>query len=330
MHPAFLLVLKTVACLALLGSLLLAVKSQDSLADIPEVGYKVAEVEQVEPETAFVGSSHTYRHVDIALFDSLRGGTSYNLGLRAADAVEIHYQAERALRLPSLRQLVVELRTVGTDAQLHNRRSRRAYYHHDLRHARLAARATLALDLPLSERLGMVRERYGVALDHYMMTGQGDALIAGRVYESAPYSPGERHGFASLGGVAGDQERRAEFLSSEGQADFAERVRRLRQRASAVPTRADSVMADVWLDLYRRAAAQGVEVVFVEQVGEQEGAGVARLLAEVLPPERLLIFNDPDRYPELFDVDVWFDRGHLNERGARHLTELLAARLPAA
>ncbi len=329
MHPARRVVLKAVALPLLVGGVLLGIHRLDDHRDIEEVGYKGLEVQALGPETVFLGSSHTYRHIDPALFDSLRGGgTSYNFGLRGATALEFHYQAEELLRLPSIEQLVLELRVIAPAPDLANRDNRRTYYYHDLRRLRLASESAFAYDRPLSRTVQVVLGRTGVAIDNYFLPGQGDELMEGRLYEPKPFSPLDRRGFSVLDHDPEVTKRNEQFLTPRGQAVFARKVEMIRQRASAVPTRPDSVIAGIWLDLYRRAAAQGVEVVFVEHVGEQNVAGAAQLLSEMLPPEHLLVFNDPDRYPELFDVDVWFDRGHLNERGARLFTTMLADRLP--
>ncbi len=322
-------VLKAVAYPLLLGGLLLALQRLDDYSDIEEVGYKAREVEALAAETVFLGSSHTYRHVDVARFDSLRGGgSSYNFGLRGGSAFEFHYQAERMLRLPHVKHLVLELRGVDPRMDLANRDNRRTYYYHDLRRVRLASRASLAFDAPLIRRLRIALGRFGVGLDHYLLPGQGDALLAERLYEPEPFSLRDRRGFAALS--MEEERRRVElFLTKKGQAAFARKKERMREPAGT-PTRADSVMAAIWLGLYRRAEAQGVEVYFVEQIGDvKDWGGLAEVLGAALPPGRLVSLNDLDRYPGLFDPALWFDSGHLNARGARYFTDLLADLLPA-
>lgn len=321
-------VLRAITFPLLLGLLLVAIKSQDNLSDIEQVGYKLWEIERLQPETIFIGSSHTYRHIDVAYFDSLRGGgKSYNLGLRGATALEIHYQAEQMLKLPFVRNLMIELRTVETFMQLKNRDNRRIYYYHDLRRARLATVAALSFDMPLRKRLEVIRRRYGVVLDHYFLAGQGAALIEASVYEPEPYALQDQRGYLSLDRAAGVERRNQAFWTAEGQAAFFERVEQLRYR-DAIPTRTDSTVAAMWVDLFHRAEAQGVGVYFIEHVGAAGWPGLARVLGSALPAGHFLLINDPDRYPEFYDPQNWFDRSHLNERGARQVTALLAELLP--
>ncbi len=324
------LALRASLFLLLVVLVLVAAKAQDTLRDIPALGYKLQDIQRLQPETVFIGTSHTYRHVNVARFDSLQGnGMSYNLGLQGAAALEIHYLAERMLGLPYVKRLVLELRTVlpRVSELNENLRTRRTYYFHDLRRVRLASRATLAFDLPLNERLEIVRRRYELALYHYLLPGQGIALVSGKVYEPEPFSRLERRGFAALDDLPGARGRAEAFQKPEAQAEFVRKVAFIRQREDT-PVRADSVVAAMWTDLYRRAEAQGVEVYFVEQVGERDVYGVTRILGDALPPGHVLLLNDPRRYPDLFDPERWFDFAHLDKQGARRVTDLLAAFLP--
>ncbi len=349
-------VLKAVAYPLLLGGLLLALQRQDSLADIPEVGRKLAEVERLRPETVFVGSSHTYRHVDAALFDSLRGGgSSYNFGLPGAGAFEVHYWAERFLDRPYVKTLVVEVQSFRAGLDPENRRTRRVYYHRDFRRARVGVRVALASNLPWQRRLWTALDQIGVTLDHYLLLGQGGDVIAGLLRSLAPadglLEKLDRQGFLALdtqlallarADPAGSAAERAEvaetiawlwgrheyLLGPEGQEIVTENVRMLRQRDRVRPTPQDRTAAALWLDLYRQAEAQGVEVYFVEQVAEGKSMGISRLLGEAVAPGRLIILNDPNRYPNLLAPEFWYDTVHLNARGARWNTSVLAAHIP--
>ncbi len=353
MPPALRVTLKALAFAVLLGLALLAVKTQDGPANVSPVGYKLAALDRLQPETVFIGSSQTYRHVNAALFDSLRGGTSYNLGLEGASALEVHYLAERLLEeAPYVQRLVVELRTVlPAELGAENRRTRRTYYHHDFRRARLGARAALASKRPLPERLRLAAERYAVALGRYALLGQGGDLFEGPVQPYAPLPPLDRQGYLALEDeaalaahyratlrpaklaevderIARVRARHRAFGSERMQARFARGVARLSGRERVEPSRLDAFVADVWVALHRRAEARGVALYFVEQVGQPHTMGVARLLGERLPPGQLLVLNDPNRYPSLVASTFWFDKGHLSKRGAREVTGLLAELLP--
>lgn len=344
------LVLKGLGFVVALGAILIAVKGQDRLADVSLLGYKLAEVERLEPETVFVGSSHTFRHVDVARFDSLRGGgASYNLGIQGVEGLEVHYLAERLLGHPHLKRLVIELRPISVLPE--NRNTRRVYYYHDLRRARLGARVAFAGDGSRRARWQAALDRYALTLAHYSLVGQGEGLLATPQHGWEPLPALDHRGFSALDSeldlleqsrsslprdkqveltkrVARTRRRHTRFLSPQGQDAFAERVAVLRRRDRVQPSPQDVIEADIWYDLYERAREQGVAIYFVEQVGEEGVEGLVHALGKRLPPGRLIVLNDPVHYPEIFAVDLWFDIGHLTEEGARWVTARLAEQIP--
>lgn len=331
-----LLLAKALLFPALLGALLLALKTQDRHADIGPYWRKLQDVRRLAPETVLLGSSRTYRHVDPVALDSLRadGATTYNFGLPGSRALETHYRADRllAMGLPGLERLVVELAPFDVAPAEASRETRRVQHAHDWRRARIGAETALAAELPLRRRLVAAADRYRLWTRNTFLVGWGRALAASLAAERAapdPYTVGRR-GFVGLGEISDEalRARRAEFLSPRGRAEFEARTRATRSRGAAVPTRRDSVGARAWARLAERGARRGVEVVFVEQVGTENGAALARLVAGELGADRVLVLNDAARYPDLFEYEAWFDVAHLQGRIAERVTGILAERLP--
>ncbi len=344
---------KALVFVVALAAVLLGVQRQDRLQDIPFASYKLNQIERLEPDLVFLGTSRTHRHVDAPRFDRLRGsGPSYNFGIIGARALELHYLAERLIDLPYLDTLVVELRmpTQPTGRRAENADSRRAYYHHDLRRARLGAAIALARPVPKWKRWHEALFRYKLALKHYSFVGQGERLFITPEQDFEPLLAAETQGFVALDGAARRlrqlapaaeaeraklaslveeaSRRQRAFRAPASQKEFAARVAAIRARGTARPSPLDEVLADLWLGLYRRAAERGVALYFVEQVGELDMMGVMAALEERLPPGRVIILNDAERYPEIFDPAYWFDLGHLNADGAAWLTDRLAEQLP--
>ncbi len=336
-----------------LGMILFVVKSQDDLEDISLLGYKLAEIERLQPRTVFIGSSRTYRHVNTALFDSLkRGGNSYNLGVQGGRALELHYLAERLMMYPYIETLVLEVRAFEPAVRSENRNTRRAYYHHDLRRARIGAKVALAANMPHAERWKAALERYVIALQNYSLIGQAEGLFSGPIHGWEPLPPLDEQGYSSFreevqramsyasllstqqerGGlkwrVAEVQRRHEAFLSAKGRREFAHNVMLLRARTEQQPTSQDAVSANIWLELFQRLEARGVTVYFVEQIGEVEAIGVSNVLAGRLPSGRFIVLNDPTRYPDMYAPEYWFDIGHLTSEGARWVTVQLADQIP--
>ncbi len=354
MMPSALRVLaKAVVMPLLLGAVLVVIQRFDSYRDIRKLGFKLDEVARLEPETVFLGSSQTYHHVDPALFDSLHGGRSYNFGMPGAPGLESHFWAERFLERPYIRRLVIEIRPVAVLAEVvENRQNRRTYYYHDLRRAWIGMNVALASGLPWWTRWAAARTRAVGLLHHYTLIGQGERLFVGPSHGDEPLPSFDRQGHAALDGeLARARQLRAERTGAERakaealirslqrrrktrqipkeRAVFERNMAELQRRAEAVPDAIQEASAEVWVELYQRAAARGVEVYFVEQPGGGgETAGLSLLLGNALPPGRVIVLRDPLRYPQLLSEDYWFDIGHMSGKGARWETSVLAEQLP--
>ncbi|MEL6616779.1 MAG: hypothetical protein AAFQ43_13635, partial [Bacteroidota bacterium] len=164
------------------------------------------------------------------------------------------------------------------------------------------------------------------------MIGWGRALVNGMLTESKGdkrQRPIGRRGFIPLreSTAPGMASRRAQLLTPEGQAELQRRIQRIQLRDAYKPTQRDRVTADAWIDLARRARARGVDVVYVEQVGTESGAGVTALVREALGDASVIVVNDPVRYPQFFEAEAWFDVGHLQEDMVASVTDVLASRL---
>ena len=317
-------------------------KSQDAYADITPYWSKLQDIRRVQPETVFLGSSRTFRHVDPVRLDSVQGSRSrsYNFGILGSRALETHFRADHLLTMDlPIRRMVLELGPIALRVPERTERTRRTHHYHDARRAALGSRVALASDEPWMERVRSIAARWRYWTMNTFLVGWGRAwansVMTERDWRGDEETVGRR-GYVPLRQGGPDQRsaeerraRRTRFLSPEGQAAFTRKRAALRDRSSVTPTERDRVTAEVWLGLAERARERGVEVVFVEQVGEGQSMGVTRLVREALGEEAVIVLNDPRRYPELFDRDAWFDGDHLGPGLAARATDLLAQELPS-
>lgn len=320
----------------LLGGILLALKSQDDFADIGPYWRKLQDVREVRPQTLFLGSSRTMRHVDPVRFDSLHGKEtlSYNFGLAGSRSLETHFRADLLLEqdLPGLERLIVEFGPVDLRIPERAMHTRRIHHYHDARRAAIGSRVAMAANAPLQDRASLAGNRWKFWTMNTFLVGWGRALVNGTLIEAQAekrQKPVGRRGFIPLRdtGAPGLASRRAQLLSPTGQAELQRRIQLIQQRDAYRPTERDRVTAEAWIDLAARARARGVEMVFVEQVGTEAGAGVTALVREALGEEAVIVLNDPMLYPEFFEAEAWFDIGHLRENMAAGVTDVLAQRL---
>ncbi|MEM1057009.1 MAG: hypothetical protein AAGI52_15910 [Bacteroidota bacterium] len=330
-------VLRALVFPVLLGAVLLAMKTQDGYADIAPYWDKLQDVRRVQPEVVFLGSSRTFRHIDPVRLDSLRadGVTSYNFGVQGSRSLETHFRADRLLEMDlPVQRMIIEFGPVDIAIPERAATTRRIQHYHDARRATIGTQVAMASGRPFVRRVRPAANRWRYWTRNTFLVGWGRAWANAVVTERQSDRPRRaqaigRRGYVPLGSGEADQEARREaFLSEEGQEEFAQRMTAIRARESYEPTDRDRVTADAWIALAERASARGVEVIYVEQVGTEKGAGVTRLVREALGEDAVIVLNDPARYPELFETDAWFDVGHLREAMALRSTDILAAELP--
>jgi len=290
-----------------------------------------------EYDVLFFGSSRIHQGVVASLFDRElrrlgRPIRSFNFGVAGMGSHETSALVRRVLRMEPrrLRWVVVELDRWSAAPRPENRFKRRIIAWHDPAETAAALRTVLLTrERPL--------DRIELSWSHLLhlgarSTGAGrgrDWLVALRRPESskrpAPdYSDGQ--GFApfseSAYGTPSTHPFRRRFL------------RMIPAYRSAVARLAAANRAEVSLATYnvqaveeqvgmiRRAAAEPVYLITPTARPTPE---LYRLAADGEAP-RMLAFNDPERYPELFAVENRFDAEHLTTAGAERFTRLLAKR----
>jgi hypothetical protein len=102
------------------------------------------------------------------------------------------------------------------------------------------------------------------------------------------------------------------------------RVRRLIADRRRAPTRSNALAA-TWRDA---AAARGVEVAYV--IGPATGNSSFPAEVPNEPDLRVFDFNDPKKYPHLYEITFHYDTIHLTEPGAQSFSRELADALDAA
>ncbi|MCH2112447.1 MAG: hypothetical protein MK213_06275, partial [Planctomycetes bacterium] len=132
----------------------------------------------------------------------------------------------------------------------------------------------------------------------------------------------ERNGFLALDEQADHpnfKNRRREFLSNPN--DF--QVAKQSLRNAGFQGKVSQELKTQVLEIQERAAHLGVRIVWVLHPGLERDFEFHQLAAEE-PSIHLLAFDDPDRYPKLYQKRHHWDMHHLNAQGASIWTEQLA------
>jgi len=304
------------------------------------------EVHRDDYDVLFFGSSRIDRGVIPARFDremARRGHPvrSFNFGVPGMGAHETSALVRQVLeRKPRrLRWVVVELEGWSAALPEPNRFKRRTVAWHDPAETASVLRTLAMTPDPAVESAGPA-ERLELAWSHLLHLGAwGTGAGRGRHWVEAARRA-ERRGrdapdYADGGGFEPFSESaygtpsthpfRRRFL--ELVPVYRQAVARLTEAdgpdgAAAPLERSTAEAFERQVVSIRRAGAEPVHVV-TPTVRPMPGLG---RLAEAVGGPSVLVFNDPERYPELFVVENRFDAEHLTTRGAELFTEHLADR----
>lgn len=276
-----------------------------------------------EFDTVFIGSSRIRHQIIPQQFDAETaaqgaGTHSFNLGYSGMWPPESYYYLRQILALHprQLRWVVIELMDYRFGRVEGQATTARSVYWHDAKHTAMAWRLVVESALPASDKLPLLADHARLFLQRMANLGRGAEWLQERYFPSkkkGDMSWVKRNGF--------DPEENGEW--SEGaRADYAQKIRVFEQTKGEGRVRPGFAVALREIaDDVRRA---GAEPVFVlpptVRVEEHLDLGLPGDLT-------VWAFDHPDQYPRLYQPELHFDPGHLNETGAREFTSLLAQRL---
>ena len=270
----------------------------------------------------YIGSSRVFHEFLPAQFDAAlakrgRHETSFNFGQDGMWPPESLYMIRHLLALNSkkLRWVFIDLMPVkpfieGSETTL------RAMYWHDWRHTLMALRYCLNLpdsDRPAGTRLNNCYTHLFLWAERGLNAGVGSQrlLLAMKM---------EKEKRAEEVEYAGWEAGPDRHLSEQELKDFHAETARLPQ----IPKHPiDPLLRDGLNDIIKEVRKAGAEPIFVVAAGFY---GNARFSDWPPPDVKILAFDDPVRYPDLYNPDHRFDMFHLSLPGAQDFTRHLADR----
>lgn len=312
----------------------------DNHADVPVVGEKLAHLGRNPQryDTLFIGSSYVYREFDPARFDDLTAAAgapsvSFNLGIPGMDPPETYWLLDRALASGEgrWRLVFIELDSLHSRVRPANVHTRRFESWHDLPRTVASLQAVATGTTSRGKKLKDIATHAEAFVRRLAMVGRGRGLLGAplqdeRGVEKAPPLGARGDGFVSL-----DEEQAAVFalrrdmFGAFEEDRFEEKLAAL--KAGVEDEEGIASVSDLEIDLLQsaveRARASGARVVLVVPPCLATRARLIRR-AQALDGVTVLAFNDPERFPELYDTAFRFDVGHLNAQGADRFTTLLA------
>jgi len=286
----------------------------------------------------FAGDSHVFRQLDPAVFDAAtaargRATRAYNLGVPAHKFFEIDYQLRQVLRRDParLRFLILDV-SFGWDFVQLNLETERFVSWHDFRETLAAMWYTSkrrepegALYDAFNEKTRLNNLHLEAFFSQETHHGRGFGIVRPWTAREAHPStevilPGYRRGYLSLEDTPDAAFRHRDFL---------ERVERGETRWSApvrptlrpMPPYKKKLLEDLLLTLESR----GLRVMFICGPLLSRPVEFPTDDPVLASPNRLFLYNDSSRFPNLFELDHRFDRYHLDQRGSEEYTRAVAA-----
>lgn len=323
-------------------------RAQNRPVPIPLLQQKWLEIAQQDAaiDTLFIGSSQIFRSIDAAALDTelrRRGCTSrsYNLGipsLTIAEMLDLLVRLREG-RSHKFRRVVIEMpppAAIDPDNLLTPR----------IRHYMSAGNLGLILQDIWSSSDGFLRRaKHSIfALGAFAVEWSGTGKLAAVLFpEKNAITPGVtatlalEQGYLSLeaDASAGIAERGVHFQQHRG--EYAQ-IFKAAVTPSPGPKTIPQQRWNLIQNLLRNAAPLSDEIFFLvspkpqrARIGEaaalEQDWRAQQGISEHIAPVTLLNMNHPQRYPALFQIEQWFDGGHLSESGVGLFTTLLAAQL---
>ena len=299
-------------------------------------------------DTVFIGSSYTYRQISPRIYDAElaelrrrdalpeRRMESFNLGVDGLHlpATQRLFRHLLALDLPKVRTVIVELGrfTSAVDPEIDHSPEAQCW-----RTPELTASMVRFLwhrpDKGVGQKTFQSLKLLGIQIESYLHFGQGL-----RILEFLRGDPSLDSGFLGPdmdGFYAVDRQALAltgrplesDLLRRHNPAEVLDDLRRdgidAFEEENSGPPNPEAIR--VLLDMIAEAEADGTQLYFL--VPPRLGTRYRHLrpVFDRLPAQHLIAEPaDPRLHPELYELDGAADRGHLNERGARHYSRLVA------
>ena len=289
-----------------------------------------------EYDAVFIGSSRVYRGIVPQVFDAelrARGHAihSFNFAMEAVWPPESLYRVREFLRLRSrVRWVFIELLPVNPRITPENARTLRSIYWHDWRHTMLAGRAiTNSRGFTSGEKCGWFALHAELFVRRLSQVSRAAAWIEPRLQPRPDMEKTAREEFAfdtPWLDAEGFVPEPATPMPPEVAATFREQVARYAQ--GLAPVAVPAYLRDELRDLAATVRAAGAVPIFFITPSITRAENLTDLRAQGIDAE-LISFKDPARFPALYDPALHFDGPHLNERGARELSRLLAEEFAA-
>ncbi len=272
----------------------------------------------------FIGSSRICHGISPAIFDKAMRADGYevrsfNFGVDGMLPPESFALLDEVLQKPStkLKWIFMELTPINPNIHYHHQGTVRALWWHDWTNTQFAMReaASNIRANSLFPQLEQMTEHLSLFSLNYLHLGRG--LDPMPMESTGDFPAVENAGFIALAGT--------QFKSARQREKYPHEIEELKS-FSGDSYRNDTTSIEAFDRTIETIKKHRLTLIFVI-------APTAYRAIDFLPdqsiPHVTFAFNDPQKFPELYQIDWRFDTDHLNEAGATAFTKALASRFRA-
>jgi hypothetical protein len=310
-----------------------------------EYGYaaKLAYFERHKDEfdVVYFGSSRVFRAIDPRVVDAELASAgipcrSFNLAVGGMGAFETDFLLQRIAEMKParLRWVIFEgLAFDPTFIRTENTHAARTVFWHSPAETKYALQATSRLDTSWFDKLRLCVTHVQLLLWKYANYGSGQSFVGAVTGESRdPFGRAmteeqlaDGRGYQALENLSDkdDAALRANLLANRKAIE--EQIAHMTAARSERPDLADYDL-DALREQYRAVQSMNARLVYLLFPAVHAPQDVLALHERGDIP-LLFDFYQPERYPKLFDLELYFDAGHLNREGAVEFSRVLAEAL---
>lgn len=294
-----------------------------------------------EINTIFIGASTTNSGIKTTHFDSIMhlhnyNSNSYNFGIPGINIPEMQYVLEMILGqdLPHLQTIILEVNDLSFELNEQQLNSWRVINYHD-------GKRTLALltgiwhsSYSLTDKCRLSKTRLNLFCKRFSHAGKLKDIFHSFSQHPNQLNRAEINRTMRLKGYSpldetkniNDRKRRETFLSKSGQQKYkaflknSQRPEKLTEKYQLARTATYPFLADI----LEKCSAHGINVILLNSPSDGRWSHIVNQLKAEQNKHPIIEMNLPGKYPALFAVENRFDTYHLNDRGAKIATKILA------
>lgn len=304
--------------------------------DVFERKLDMLEEERLTPETLFIGTSRVQYQVDPLYFDSVVAlsrtdpGVSYNFGVYSSKMLESIHLTKGLLKSKAAarcRTVFMELYINTNLNEIENKGKERGFYWLDPSDYIIMAKGILSQNgLNPWEKLDHLGSLTLLTISRYLGLDRIRSYVMKEDNKFLRSVQSERRGYISLDEMEASFPWEREGLSKARRGFDSSRTRDFTKSMELQQMQTPDPQSPAWSEslngFIEEASRSGVRVVYVSLPPFRDR--LDSYVSGGIKPGHYLNMANPLAYPELFDPSLYFDNIHLNRKGGRLLTRLLA------